>query len=256
MRLFAYHEPSGHLPRLTRMVPTHKDFAASHLRAVFFLPEGYFYPPHLYRRLPETWIEEFDGDPTLLPIGNEAPREIPRLVLKDASGAHEATLSLQRIELKWNAPAGSLASPNVDEFYSKYVSLFFDLVDDLSLDVVRLAAVTHRYVRMPDAGRFLATHFCRDEWLEAPLNRPENFQLHAHKVYSPLEGWSINSWLRNKTSKLRDSEDEIVLVEQDLNTLAPSEASVNHYSREQIGSFFGFVPSELESILRLYYPEH
>jgi hypothetical protein len=104
---------------------------------------------------------------------------------------------------------------------------------------------------------FLARHFCRDRWLTAPLNRPESFELHAHKRYTPptLPHFVINSWIRAKTGHLGQEPERIpiVLVEQDLNTI-PEEASSRDFSASDITDFLRTVPPELESILLLYFP--
>jgi hypothetical protein len=104
-------------------------------------------------------------------------------------------------------------------------------------------------------GLFLARHFCKDRWDKAPLNRPENFELHAHKKFTLASGFEVNSWARSKTGKLSGDGDEklIVLFEQDLNTLA-EEASTRNFCEAEIKKFFGAVATELDSILGLYYP--
>ena len=103
---------------------------------------------------------------------------------------------------------------------------------------------------------FLARHFCKDRWDKAPLNRPENFELHAHKKFALGTDFEVNSWARSKTGKLAGDGDDklIILFEQDINTLAEGTAE-RDFSKAEIKKFFGAVASELDSILELYYPE-
>jgi hypothetical protein len=87
-----------------------------------------------------------------------------------------------------------------------------------------------------------------------PLNRPESFELHAHKRFA-MDGFQVNSWVRNKTGRVSIDQDPeaIVLVEQDINT-TPEDIQSRSFSSEEIRRFFVTAASELESILRLYYP--
>ena len=101
----------------------------------------------------------------------------------------------------------------------------------------------------------LAKHFCKDRWYKAPLNRPENFELHAHKRFTLASDFAVNSWARSKTGKLSGDGEEktVVLFEQDLNTLA-EEAPKRDFGEVEIKKFFGAAATELDSILDLYYP--
>ncbi|MCH8149399.1 MAG: hypothetical protein IH987_15690 [Planctomycetes bacterium] len=67
--------------------------------------------------------------------------------------------------------------------------------------------------------------------------------------------FTVNSWARSKTGKLKGNGDEkvIVLFEQDLNTLA-EEAPKKNFSEAEVEKFFLAVAPELDSILGLYYP--
>ena len=66
----------------------------------------------------------------------------------------------------------------------------------------------------------------------------------------------MNSWVRNKTGKATSADESksIVLLEQDINTLA-EEAPNRNFSKEDIANFYNHIPSEFDTILLLYYPE-
>jgi hypothetical protein len=111
----------------------------------------------------------------------------------------------------------------------------------------------------PAPGRTLASHFCREEWLRGPLNRPSEFELHAHKQFKLGGQFQINSWMRCKTafiSSARDATSErspVILVEQDFNTLV-EEGLYSQYAKEEIARFYELVPAEFDHVLRLYFP--
>jgi hypothetical protein len=118
--------------------------------------------------------------------------------------------------------------------------------------------VVQRFLPEEDPGRALARHFCREELLsqdpKGPLNRPENFELHAHKTYE-MAGFRINSWVRCKTGTLAigDSGQRILFVEQDLNTLADAIAQ-KEYDLPAVAHFFETAATEVDAILRRYFP--
>jgi hypothetical protein len=144
---------------------------------------------------------------------------------------------------------------DIDQFYSDaigFLSLFKETVD---CRIGRLAAVRTLYAIHDNPGLFLARHFCKDIWDEAPLNRPENFELHAHKVFPLSDKFTVNSWARSKTGNLTEEKKKkrIVLFEQDLNTLA-EEAKDNSFNSEDIALFFDQIIPEFDNILKQYYP--
>ncbi len=141
---------------------------------------------------------------------------------------------------------------SLEKFYGSITALLQEYQQFVDSPVRRLAALISRYVAADKPGPYLAAHFCRDEWLKAPFNRTENFELHAHKVFSLADNFRVNSWVRNKTAKLTRQDRPIIVVEQDINTLA--EESGNDFRSEQIGQFFSLAPGEFEKILNLYYP--
>lgn len=116
----------------------------------------------------------------------------------------------------------------------------------------RVAAVVTRYGAQADPGLFLARHFCQDRWHQAPLNRPESFELHAHKSYEH-KGFTVNSWFRAKSGLMTEpaASTKVVLAEQDLNTV-PREKAL---SDDEISAFFAVCPAELDHVLALYFPE-
>lgn len=118
-----------------------------------------------------------------------------------------------------------------------------------------MAALLKRYVQHSSPGLFLAKHFCKERWLTGPLNRPGDFELHAHKRFLLAGKFDVNSWVRSGTGIVSSGEERqpIVLVEQDLNTLS-EDMETRDFTKEDIEGFFSSAATELDVILRLYYP--
>lgn len=199
----------------------------------------------------------FDGEPTVLPpVPEGAPLEIPRIIVESTSHEWRCQFSPARVSLFWRRTKSTGTCVELSDFFRQAVKILLQYTTLLSPRVGRLAALVTRFSPHGTPGLFLARHFCQDRWDEAPLNRPENFELHAHKKFTLASGFEVNSWARSKTGRLSEDGDEklIVLFEQDLNTLA-EEASARNFCEAEIKKFFGAVATELDSILGLYYPE-
>lgn len=203
--------------------------------------------------------DQLDGDPVTLPLPPQAPPEVPRLILQSADQSLRMEVSLLRVDVRWQrtVTAGQPELPQFCGFATKAHGLFQEVVGARS---GRLALVVQRYQLHQSPGMALSAHFCRPELVsnqphaKGPLNRPENFELHAHKTYH-LGRFPINSWMRCKTGVLAVAEvgQPIILVEQDLNTVAEG-LEKQSYGVADLQEFYGLTVPELDAIARLYFP--
>lgn len=230
------------------------DFEIAAWQLVMFTPDGGIDSGALVRRFIPAVGAEFDGEPVLLPAG-QLPPEVPRAILQSADGAWRCEVAHQAVRVKWSMrPARPTTSEQVVGLSRSVLERYRE---SLHARVGRLAVVVTRFARHELPGVFLATHFCEKRWLEAPLNRPEGFELHAHKRYHFPSGVEVNSWVRNKAGSVRDpsGEAKAVLVEQDLNSLSEESDQGKAFSAADTSAFFDEAHGELDGILRLYYPE-
>lgn len=211
------------------------------------LPSGHA----VYRKMSDSWFDFFDGDPVMLPLPDGAPRELPLLILRSKSQNWNCTFTSERIAFQWSMTEAQ-EEIDVNVFLGKAVDFFNEIQSSLNTQVCRLAAMSHRHIICENPGILLATHFCKDEWLNAPLNRPENFELHAHKKYTLYEELEVNSWVRAKSAILLPLKNQAIMVEQDINTL--SELTENLFSADEVADFFRFAYPELKKVFGLYFP--
>jgi len=208
----------------------------------------------IYRKLPERWIDLFDGEPTLIPVPEGAPSNIPAMQLNNKSG--ELRFGMSRVRMDFELRSKSIEEPieSANSFFEQAIDYISELVNTLKLTVQRLAVNTHRFAIQENPGVYLAQHFCKEKWwLESPMNRPKQFELSAHKRFGLYKGLDVNSWMRNKTGTSTTTNEPLILVEQDINTL-PEEVDIRRFSKEEIGKFFIHNIKELDHILALYYP--
>ena len=235
---------------------TASSFELASCQATVFTPDGDLAVSKVMRDLYPSLATRFDGEPTILPpVPEGAPLEIPRIILESTSHEWRCEFSPARANVYWRRTKSTEACVALGNFLGKAVDILLQYAAQLSPRIARLAALATRFSPHDKPGLFLARHFCKGRWDKAPLNRPENFELHAHKSFALASGFTVNSWARSKTGKLSGDGDEklIVLFEQDLNTLAEA-ASEKEFGEAEIKKFFLAAATELDSILGLYYP--
>ena len=230
------------------------DFRLSSIQFTIFTPGLLFIPSKILGFVLTKWGELFDAAPVSMPLPPEAPSEIPRIILQSSDGRSKLELAPSRANMFWLRQADT-DEIKAEDFLGLATNLLWEYTATVNGKVGRIAMVLNRFVKHENPGVFLAQHFCKDKWQTAPFNRPESFEIHAHKRYVLNNQFNINSWVRCKTGliKLPDQQ-KIILVEQDINTF-PEETETREFSNGQIKEFCRIGSNELNSILSLYFPE-
>ncbi|MBI3089673.1 MAG: hypothetical protein HYY96_03325 [Candidatus Tectomicrobia bacterium] len=235
---------------------TYAEFHILRCQATLFTPDEEVSGAKIARGLLSSWSKRFDADPFIIPQLDRMPREVPRIVLKNHTEDWNCEISSERITIAWRRPKVEVAVPSLNQFYSEAITMLVEYVDFLKTRVGRIGAVVIRYAAHPAPGKFLSKHFCKEDWLVKPLNRPEGFELHAHKRFELSNEFLVNSWVRNKSGFVFTADNggkPAVLVEQDLNTLS-EEVDKCDYTSTNLESFFLAAAREFDIILGLYYP--
>ena len=79
-----------------------------------------------------------------------------------------------------------------------------------------------------------------------------NFKLESHKTFK-MGTFDVNSWIRNQTKEVNNSNSNEIVCIQDINTFA-GKCSSTSFQLDQIKDFFKSVNVELDTIIALYYP--
>lgn len=202
------------------------------------------------------WARLFSGSPVLLPLDTGLlPPEAPHFVVSSADGQWRLQVGKRRTDIIWQQAAG-LPTISEQDFVREISETYRSLFDAIEGGrVARLAYVIHRSAPSARPGAELVEYFVKPELRHAagPLNRPQDFQLHAHKRYQPSGLPVVNSWIRWMTS-VAPPDATAISVEQDLNTLAEEEAQAA-YSPARVREFFERATPEAEDILRRYLPD-
>lgn len=230
------------------------NFRPAKLQATVFLLDAAITGRHLLEVLPDTWKKRFDGDDlVVLPLPDDAPPELPRATIPSASREWVCEVTGNRIDVIWQARSTAQDAPSLAAFFTQSAGLQLDLIAALEFKATRLAGIVTRIAEVAGAARYLAEHFCAERWLTAPFNRPEAFELNAHKRFKLQNGFEVNSWVKNRTGRMAPSKSEIVLVEQDVNTVV-AEEGLMVLDAQAVRGFFGALSAEMDTILCHYYP--
>ncbi len=235
---------------------TTADFELAVCQATAFTPDYELSARGFLRDLYPEWADLFDDEPQTIPPLPALPREVPRVTLQSQSREWKCEIASGRINLHWQLREDTTERIGLETFFSRASSLLLRYQGFTRDRIGRLSALVTRLAEQERPGLFLARHFCQERWEAAPLNRPEGFELSAHKVFLMGNSFKVNSWARNKTGMrtAKGVSKPIIVFEQDINSLVP-ESETRDFTADEIKNFFELATTELDFILGLYYPE-
>jgi hypothetical protein len=240
-------------------VPEAKDFRVIKIQASLFTPGLQFRAAKVLGQLLSEYNSVFDGDPVSMPVAQGLPREVPQVILTSADGKKVLQAGPARLDvMREDDPISESA---MKDFLRWAVELGLNYLSKTQGKAGRLACILLRMAPGRHPAKALSQHFCQQRWLVGPLNRPEHFELHAHKQFR-LDGlFEVNSWVRCKTAVLAKPDQpnattpDAIIVEQDINSLA-EQMETRELSVEEMHRFFEIVPQEMSKILGLYFPKN
>ena len=230
---------------------TWRDFQLDLVQTVIFTPEyAAFNAAKVLTTILTKFSDRFDGEMQVLPLPSDAPADLSRVQLKSGDERRQLTISPSRMDSIWTKPEGNLNSvvagcADVQEEYLR----------STEARVGRIALVINRIFAVENPAQELIRRFCNEPCQREPFNHSKSFEIHNHKVYSPSGStvdYSINSWVRCKTAELVTDKRQVILVQQDINTV---ETESYRFGSEQISSFFKMAISEVDGVLKKYFPE-
>jgi len=228
------------------------NFKVTSLQISIFTPAALFSKSKILERLMSNFADSFDGDTVAVPIPGDAPKEIPRIILLSADGKFKLEIAESRVNF-FRYRQDDDVRIGINQTLNLCSRILQEYKDCTQATIGRLALVVVKFLEQENPGLALASHFCKDKWIIEPFDRPENFEIHSHKKYT-LGRFNVNSWVRCKTGRLTKNNEPIVLVTQDINTLA-EELEENNFDIEQVKNFLKIAYKEQEQVLRKYFPK-
>jgi hypothetical protein len=230
-------------------------FRIVYCHAVIYTPELQFRTNRVLPYLIGKHSDTLTADPISLPIPESVSAEIPRILLQSADSRLKLQASPARLEVLREAE--DVSPESLKSFFEFALSVFTGYLEAMTCQARRVACIVRRFAPDANGAKNLAAHFCKDQWLADPLNRPSDFELHAAKQWK-FGGWlGVGSWFRCKSVNLKFGEAPFapgVMIEQDFNSAAVDHDDAKPFSTEEIRRFFETAPEELEIVVKRYFP--
>ncbi len=238
-------------------MPAWQDFVVSMVQTAVFTPEpSAFASGKAVGIILAGFQDRFDGEMKVLPLPAEIPPEIHRVVLQSSDGRWRLSMAPARIDSVWRNTAGA-SEASLTTVVSQCAEVQERYIEEAGVRVGRVAVVIHRLCPVENPAETLIERFCNEASQREPFNHSKSFEIHNHKVYAPRrEGtdYTVNSWVRCKTANRVPDDHPVILVEQDLNTLA-TELESQRFDTARMRAFFAAAPVEADEILRKYFPD-
>lgn len=199
--------------------------------------------------------EMFDGEPTVMPLPDDAPPQIPRIIMQSKDESYKLEVSPSRVNL-FVTKKDKDGEIDINSFFDLAIKTLVGFLEHTNAKCSRIAAVVKRYHIVDKPEVEISKHFCKKSILDGPINDPRAFEIHALKTYSFLGAFQVNSWVRVRSGNvgpIDGKEHPVVAVEQDINTLAEL-METQAYASKDIELFYKGVPEEFDQIIKKYFP--
>lgn len=177
------------------------------------------------------------GEPTILPIPDDAPPEIPRIILKSKTYPYSCNFCKNRFDFFYKEQE----KPNktLEEVFPNFRNILDRLIayvkTSLNIKVIRLGFIPNFVIELKESGN----EYLLREYLHPNLFlNPYEVQINIlHKL--ELEPFKVNRWIKLKPLRMRSNikDDRRILIEIDINTLSEE---MHDFSPDQIKQFIVF----------------
>ena len=177
------------------------------------------------------------GEPTILPIPDDAPPEIPRIILKSKTYPYSCNFCKNRFDFFYKGQGKP--DKTLEEVFPGFQKILDRLTTyvktSLNIKVMRLGFISNFVIGLKESGnKYLLREYLHPNIF---LN-PYEIQINVlHKF--ELESFKVNLWIKLKPLRMKNNvkDDRRILVEIDINTLSEE---MYDFSPDQIKRFIVF----------------
>jgi len=176
----------------------------------------------------------FDGEPIILPVPDDAPSEIPRIILTSKDNEHKCHISKERVEFIYSNEANP--DREVSELREQFLVTLGDIAkvvkSSWKAEVYRLGFVINSVSNYEAPVEIIKTKFIR----EGVLNHPRRLEVFVLDRMT-WDNLKINRGYRVYTLIKREGKEEreLLLVNFDINTIPEEKYS---FDTESIVAFY------------------
>jgi hypothetical protein len=193
----------------------------------------------------------YNGQPTILPIPQDAPSEIPRIILKNANESYACNISQDRIDFTFNRKDSYGTLQDASDTFLNYLISHAEVINNnLRVTISRVGVViTLLYPLKESSNKFVSEKFLKEHLFDNSYE----VQLGVLKR-EQLAGFETNCWFRMITvrNKKDQSDDRALLIVYDVNTLPEKLLDLN---RDQVSIFYNSSIKYVLDSLKIYFME-
>lgn len=228
------------------------EFKICEMQLTIFTPNIFFKKNKILKDIMESYSDKFDGDIISIPVPDDAPKEIPRVILSDNIKRYRFEIA----ESRTNFRIFSRETFEIESNLKLYLNFYFQLIDkyikSTNAIIGRIGVVINKIIEKENSANFLVKYFLNKSFLEnIHFHDLNNFELNFRKIIS-LNKINVNSWVRCKNSKeiVRNKKRlDSILVMQDINTLS-EELEQKNYSIKNLEEFVKIALDKHSEILK------
>lgn len=190
-------------------------------------------------------IKELDGDPLIMPIPDDAPAEIPRIVLTSKNKEYSLNLSPQRLDFFFNNQLQATGQYN--DFVTnmiKHIEIIDEkLRNDFSAKINRMGLIVDFTLDKKDAIEYLKGFFEKSfSFKENTIEGQVHFLNRENQA-----GFEINNWIRI-ISQTKDEKRPSILISNDLNSIVRKGDPISKSDVEKFfKTMFDYVPENVKN---------
>ena len=144
----------------------------------------------------------FKGEPTILPLPENAPAELPRIILKDQDELFALNIAPARTDLFYKSKdfdEQDIPKKKLQDVESQIIDSMIEissvLKNKFTSHIHRAAIVVNYLVKLKQSSReFLSNNFLKKNVMQ----KPYDMQLHFGNKKA-IDGFKINEWVRFNT---------------------------------------------------------
>jgi len=225
-------------------------FGVESLQGVLFLSNfAYGKKMDLINKLSTALPFLLEKDPTILPIPDDAPSNIPRIMLSNKSEEYKCNIAANRIDFFYQEKKEPKPFKEIyNQFYANYKKFFTTLKSEFNPQISRLALVSKLISFLNESSNnLIKSTFLKENIFGNPYNL-EIIILYKDKV----DTFKINRMIKIKSLRKKDPpEDDMALrSEIDINTLPEI---TGDYNKEEIDKIYKLFLDKIDYSINLFF---
>lgn len=185
----------------------------------------------------------FNGQPILIPVPNDAPPEIPRIVLNSADNLYSCNIALNRSDIFFNV--SNCIKNDIDTLFEKQKNnslSIFDYLKEKNAVIIRIGFVVDTDYQNSEGVEFLKNKFSKGEKFDNPKELSFRYNKETKIGNTTIAMNNLMTISGKKGSN-------IIQVQLDINTLAENTDSAD-FSKISLEEIIDYSASRAKDLMK------